>query len=281
VQDSPHSAVGGLLTMTTPDRPNTKPLPRVNGADVESVSFGNWLRTQREVRSITLREIADHTKITVRYLEALEGDDFEQLPGAVFTKGFLREYARYVGLEPDEVVNSYLNAQQPDGPVEDRSEPEPGGSAWTSTTLVVLVVVAILALIAVIAFWAKRRSEQQEAPPPIAAPPVEAVPQSREQPTIASESTPLSVTMEFTEDCWVEAIIDGDARVSELHVTGESLRLSAESEVLLNLANPSGVRIEVNGEPYVVAPTPEGDLPRQIEIRLEAPPTTEIQTQTP
>lgn len=254
--------------MTPSDRSNSQPRPWVNG-EVEPVSFGSWLRTQREMRSITLREIADYTKITVRYLEALERDDFEQLPGSVFTKGFLREYARYVGLEPDAVVNSYLNAQQPEGPVDERSEPDPGGIAWTSTTLVALVVVGALAAIAAIAFWAERRSEHQEAPPPIAAPPVEAAPQPRETPVDAGSAAPLSITMEFTEDCWVEATIDGDARVSELHVTGESLHLRAESEILLNLANPAGVRIEVNGKPYVVRPRSSGELPHEIAIRLE------------
>ena len=255
--------------MTTSDRSNSQPPPWTNGAEGDAASFGTWLRTQREVRSITLREIADHTKITVRYLEALEGDDFDQLPGPVFTKGFLREYARYVGLEPDEVVNSYLNARQPEGPVDERSEPDTGGVAWTSTTLVVLVVIGVLAVIAGIAYWAERRSEQQEAPPPIAAPPVEAAPEPPAQPATASESKPLSVTMEFTEDCWVEATIDGDSQLSELHVTGESLQLSAETEVILNLANPAGVRIEVNGEPYAFEPLTEGELPHLIEIRLE------------
>ncbi|HEX2225425.1 MAG TPA: helix-turn-helix transcriptional regulator, partial [Thermoanaerobaculia bacterium] len=78
-------------------------------------SFGSWLRRQREVRQISLREVADRTKISYRYLEAMEEDRFDVLPAPVFAKGFLREYARYVGLSPDEVVNHYLAVQQPQG----------------------------------------------------------------------------------------------------------------------------------------------------------------------
>ena len=74
--------------------------PPPGGAD----SFGPWLRRQREIREIDLQEIADRTKISVRYLKAMEQDRFDLLPGTVFARGFLREYARYVGLSPDEVV---------------------------------------------------------------------------------------------------------------------------------------------------------------------------------
>src|SRR5919106_4236636 len=78
----------------------------------EGGSFGNWLRQQREIRNITLREISDNTKIAMRYLEALEEDRFEVLPAPIFAKGFLREYAKYVGLDADEVVNFYIAADQ-------------------------------------------------------------------------------------------------------------------------------------------------------------------------
>ena len=76
----------------------------------EPESFGTWLRRQREVREIDLREIADSSKVSMSYLRALEEDRFEVLPAPVFAKGFLRQYARYVGLDPEEVVNFYVSA---------------------------------------------------------------------------------------------------------------------------------------------------------------------------
>src|SRR5215212_9772661 len=77
-----------------------------------TAAFGDWLRRQREMREISLRDIADRTKISLRYLQAMEDDRFDLLPAPIFAKGFLREYARYVGLNPDEVVNHYLSVQQ-------------------------------------------------------------------------------------------------------------------------------------------------------------------------
>lgn len=71
-------------------------------------NFGDSLKRQRELREITLREISDATKINIRYLEALEQNRFDVLPGGLFNKGFIRAYATYIGVDCEETVNSYL-----------------------------------------------------------------------------------------------------------------------------------------------------------------------------
>jgi cytoskeletal protein RodZ len=71
-------------------------------------SFGEELRRERELRQISLREISESTKINVRYLDALEHNDFKHLPGGVFNKGFVRAFAQYIGVDPESMVNSYL-----------------------------------------------------------------------------------------------------------------------------------------------------------------------------
>src|SRR5215469_14611134 len=77
--------------------------------------FGKELRTERESRGIGLETISDSTKISGRYLAALEEDHFEQLPGGVFNKGIVRSYARVVGLDEDIWVNRYMAAYQQSG----------------------------------------------------------------------------------------------------------------------------------------------------------------------
>ena len=71
-------------------------------------SFGETLRRERELRQISLREIAEATKINLRYLDALERDDFKHLPGGVFNKGFVRAYAQFIGIDPETMVTAYL-----------------------------------------------------------------------------------------------------------------------------------------------------------------------------
>jgi cytoskeletal protein RodZ len=71
-------------------------------------SFGEELRRQRELRQVTLEEIAESTKVNLRFLEALERNEFDLLPGGLFNRGFIRAYATYVGLDPEATVNAYL-----------------------------------------------------------------------------------------------------------------------------------------------------------------------------
>lgn len=73
-------------------------------------SFGAKLRAEREKRSITLDQISLTTKIGTRMLQALEEDKFSQLPGGIFNKGFVRAYARCVGIDEEQAVSDYLEA---------------------------------------------------------------------------------------------------------------------------------------------------------------------------
>jgi cytoskeleton protein RodZ len=75
-------------------------------------SFGETLRRERELRQISLREISEATKINLRYLDALERDDFRHLPGGVFNKGFVRAYAQYIGVDADGMVDAYLDEER-------------------------------------------------------------------------------------------------------------------------------------------------------------------------
>jgi cytoskeleton protein RodZ len=78
-------------------------------------NFGETLKQEREFRGITLDAITRVTKISNRHLLALEQEHFDVLPGGVFNKSMVREYARVVGLDQDEWVKRYLSAHQSAG----------------------------------------------------------------------------------------------------------------------------------------------------------------------
>ena len=69
--------------------------------------FGAFLKNERELRGITLEEISGATKIHRKFLIALETNDFDQLPGDVFIKGYIRSYAKIIGADVQEILNSY------------------------------------------------------------------------------------------------------------------------------------------------------------------------------
>jgi cytoskeleton protein RodZ len=73
-------------------------------------SFGEKLRLEREKRNITLEQVSVSTKIGLRMLRALEENQFNQLPGGIFNKGFVRAYSRVVGLDEEQTIADYLQA---------------------------------------------------------------------------------------------------------------------------------------------------------------------------
>ena len=72
--------------------------------------FGEALRCERQRRSVSLEDIAQTTKVTVRSLRALESDAFDQLPGGILSKGIVRSYVRCLGLDESEWVSRFLDA---------------------------------------------------------------------------------------------------------------------------------------------------------------------------
>ena len=83
-------------------------------------SFGTRLKREREQRKITLDDIAVSTKIGTRFLAAIEEDRFDQLPGGIFNKGFIRAYARHLGMDENQAIADFVAATEPSLP-----EPQP------------------------------------------------------------------------------------------------------------------------------------------------------------
>ena len=121
-------------------------------------SFGETLKRERELRQISLREISEATKINLRYLEALERDDFRHLPGGVFNKGFVRAFAQFIGIDPEAMVMAYLDeersqearAPHPAGASsalahEAALESGPSGVRWWVATLIAILVLLVVA----------------------------------------------------------------------------------------------------------------------------------------
>jgi cytoskeleton protein RodZ len=65
------------------------------------VSFGKDLQQERERREVSLESIAEGTKVSTRYLRALEADDYANMPGGVFNKGMISSYCSYLGLDEE------------------------------------------------------------------------------------------------------------------------------------------------------------------------------------
>ncbi len=154
-------------------------------------AFGENLRREREMRAVSLEEISSATKISLRFLEAIERDDFSKLPGGIFSRSFIRSYARYLGLDEERVMAEYQLAAQPGADFDlyrlVAGKTETGRPAKRTPLLAPLVAVALLGVGYVLFRYSPRAGEAPAVPAPVVAPkPVQPPPTSGEGTTGAS-----------------------------------------------------------------------------------------------
>jgi cytoskeletal protein RodZ len=106
VEAAPANGLG--LTLARANTYDSGGMLAPTGEHPSSLSFGEVLRRERELRRIPLRDVSEATKINIRYLEALERNEFDFLPAGAFTRGFVRSYARFIGADESEMINAYL-----------------------------------------------------------------------------------------------------------------------------------------------------------------------------
>jgi cytoskeletal protein RodZ len=112
-------------------------------------SLGSYLKRERELKQVSIAELAQTTRIPVRILQQLEHDDHTQLPADVFVRGFLRAYARALGLDAEHVLSRYSNGRQtPEPPpsLPAMYAPESGRRFGIAIALFILLFLFTLAL---------------------------------------------------------------------------------------------------------------------------------------
>ena len=112
-------------------------------------TFGERLKRERELREVTIDELCSATRIAPKFLEALENEHWEKLPGGVFGRGFVRTIARYLGLSEENLLSEYdLARGEILTPTSQRPEDRiPATPKWIPATVLLIVLAVILALI--------------------------------------------------------------------------------------------------------------------------------------
>lgn len=223
-------------------------------------SLGAELRKQREIRGISLKEIADATKISRRYLEALESDDHSVLPAPVFTRGFVREFARHIGLDAEEMADRYNEAARSGGelPEDGESHSQPLPLVRVDRNLVVFAILLVAFSVVVWWVWSHMGAPSEDESPvavtsaiePAEAPPdIESPPEEVPVPEVpAADRLELRVTV--TQDTWVILEIDGKPSTNEVLRAGDVRSFSAGNELRFEVVgNAGGLDLTLNGLP--------------------------------
>lgn len=130
-------------------------------AERRAADFGATMKRAREARGMSLRQIADTTKISVAVLEALERNDISRLPGGLFSRAFVRSYASEVGLDPEETVRDFMaqfphdsvTAGSPHVPQEDHAAIESQRESAVTAMKLVAMSVPLVGAILYFTLW--------------------------------------------------------------------------------------------------------------------------------
>ena len=142
-----------------------------------SDTIGEKLRLAREARGIALRDISEQTRISIRYLEAIETDDYRRLPGGIFNRSFIRAYAKFIGYDEHQALEDYARTLRERGETDDEGSKshqslvytEDGTSGSRSSVKTLILAILILAALSLAVWggleWYKRRTGQSPRPP--------------------------------------------------------------------------------------------------------------------
>jgi cytoskeleton protein RodZ len=119
---------------------------------------GSILREARNRRKVELSEVEAATRIRFRYLHAIEDEEWDVLPGGVYTRGFIRTYASFLGLDGDRLVSDYRESVEPWHRSAEAAQPQPGsggdsggpgGVALVGLVVIAVIAVAVVAIVAI------------------------------------------------------------------------------------------------------------------------------------
>ena len=113
---------------------------------MSSTPFGEHLKREREMRGVTIEEISVATRISTRFLEALENEQWEELPGGVFNRGFIRSVARFLGLDEDALVAEYAleTKNRPSPRIIELETPSAMPRSWRPVIAAAVVLIFLL-----------------------------------------------------------------------------------------------------------------------------------------
>jgi cytoskeleton protein RodZ len=255
----------------------------------ERETLGKFLKSQRESRKISLREVSKNTRVREHILRAIEEDQPELLPPATYVKGFLLAYARYLRLDPNDVLLRYERvlkgepappSPQPVTPRQKTPPTQPSKAKqrvlW-NTKQVWVVVGVIVASFIVFYFFSPyaskppteslpRRSPEGKlsiAPSPPAAattrtlgekPVVEEMKPLTSTPSVfpaasAQEKKAFSLQLKAAEETWVALQVDDQAEKEMTFRSGDGVSVQASNRIRMKVGNAGGMDVILNGKP--------------------------------
>jgi len=241
-----------------------------------SQSLGEKLRQLREERGISISEVAEQTRISAHYLDCIENDDYRTLPGGIFNKGFVKSYAKYVGLDEQEALQDYAKivAQSEAAGGEDNKSYKPEvltddrSSSMIPTLLIAVIILGLMTwgLLKLVDYIQNQPAAAPTANTDTSATNTSATPSPSQTPAIALNE----IKVEFkalSETISVAATIDGQSSSKNIAPDGPET-FTAQNSLKLRYYRgfADKVALTVNGKPVTPPPAPPKGNGVEIEI---------------
>jgi len=222
-------------------------------------TIGKYLKRVRETCGYSLEDVAGITRINLRYLEAIEKDDFEKIPGETFSHGFIRSFARCIGISDEEISRKIretlktepqaVNTQNQDDMAERSVVRKPG----KARIILPAAAAVILAALLIVLFTSGRESgtirnskELKEVP----AESIEVQPQvvAENNQVVQKKVEPVVLKVYARELTWISARIDDKETKEALLKPGDGVMWNGDEKVVITVGNAGGIDLDVNGK---------------------------------
>jgi len=224
---------------------------------------GRMLRAAREEKKWSYMDTEETTKIRVRYIQALEEEDYGILPGTTYVKGYLRTYAKQLGLNSDEIIALYYDSVTPEAEPVLELKPSQVKNRPLWVRPLIIGSMAVLAMVLVIAIaglsrLGKNVADSPYSPPALpTAPKAEAVTPAQSPPpvvtnpenVVAATQDGLTAQLVFTQPCWIEVRVDGQPSFQGTFTAGTTKEIKGTSKIeLVSVGNAGGLAVTLNGK---------------------------------
>ena len=248
--------------------------------------LGETLRREREKQGLTIKDIENETSIRSLYIEAIEKEDYASLPGAVYTKGFIRNYAKALNLEADALLQEYNSEQNIDTPVQPVDQPHntyynedvpqrtiivkssshsaagnDGGSLFSSgddyrerteekggsKKFMILLALVLVFLGGVYYAFSDDPAQDKAKPDPVKNEKTVAT-TKQETPVVDKKYDGVEVTAKFTGPCWISVRVDGNNVFEGMVDSGQDMSWKGNETVEVTAGNAGTIELTWNGK---------------------------------
>lgn len=222
-------------------------------------TFGERLKRERELREVSLEEIAKGTRIAERFLEALENEQWNKLPGGVFGRGFVRSIARYLGLSEENLLSEYdlARGESANPPSQKPEERIPSPPKWlpAAAVLALIVLVAVLIFGGRYAWKAYQAHRAQKKSSAIVSLPAVAQTQllpasTATSPKPAGSDSPAMLDLQIaaTKETHLRVVADGNVEFDGDLQSGENRHFGGTDRLEITPVDSSVVLLSLNGQ---------------------------------